>query len=220
MARKGVNCRRPHPSFTRVIVGHEASSRPVDRAGKFTAAVDARAVRCRVRDWRPRPRAGRSGRRLARWGRGDLCAGAAAVFVIEGATQSGQVRCQGRDDRADRGSKAKPSRRPTTTAISHSPRGQLEAVGGAGAHPDELPRRVMTTHPEAVHAGPMMASGGSVEAKKYLAFGHGGARRGSTLTRASDGQPHRVPILFNFSRLQEHRVGRVRRNVQRCQTAR
>jgi hypothetical protein len=107
--------------------------------------------------------------------------------VIEGATQSGQVRCQGRDDRADRGSKAKPSRRPTTTAISHSPRGQLDAVGGAGAHPDELRRRVMTTHPAAVDAGPMMASGGSVEAGKYRTCGHGCVRRGSALTRASDG---------------------------------
>jgi hypothetical protein len=39
--------------------------------------------------------------------------------------------------------------------------GQLDAVGGAGAHPDELPRRVMTTHPAAVDAGTRMASGDS-----------------------------------------------------------
>ena len=34
---------------------------------------------------------------------GDLCAGTSTVFVIEGATQSGQVSCHGIDDRADRG---------------------------------------------------------------------------------------------------------------------
>jgi len=46
---------------------------------------------------------------------------------------------------------------------SHRPDGQLDVVGGAGADPGELPRRVMTTHPAAVDAGTRMASGGSVE---------------------------------------------------------
>jgi hypothetical protein len=77
-----------------------------------------------------------------------------------------------------RGSRAKRSRQRTTTASSHSPDGQLDVVGGAGAHPDELPRRVMTTHPAAVDAGPRTASGGSVEARKYRTCGGGCVRRG------------------------------------------
>lgn len=36
---------------------------------------------------------------------------------------------------------------------SHGPDGRLDVAGGAGAHPDELPRRVMTTHPAEVDAG-------------------------------------------------------------------
>jgi hypothetical protein len=49
----------------------------------------------------------------------------------------------------------------------HSPDGQLDVVGGGGAHPGELPRRVMTTHPAAVDAGTRMASGGS-KAKQVM----------------------------------------------------
>jgi hypothetical protein len=38
--------------------------------------------------------------------------------------------------------------------------GQLDVVGRVGVHPDELPWRVMTAHPEAVKAVPRTASGG------------------------------------------------------------
>ena len=53
------------------------------------------------------------------------------------------------------GSRAKPGRQGTNTASSNGTDGQLDGVGGAGAHPDELPRRVMTTHPAAMDAAYM-----------------------------------------------------------------
>jgi hypothetical protein len=142
-----------------------------------------------------------------------------------------------------RGSRAKRSRQRTTTASSHSPDGQLDVVGGA--HPDELPRRVMTTHPAAVEAGTTRYFTGSsvgvgelgsglvrvqlaahVQRQKEddAMTGAAASRRsriwssrsstgwvveqgrtplprrspaaGPCLTRASGGQPQRVPILF------------------------
>jgi hypothetical protein len=38
---------------------------------------------------------------------GDLCAGTSTVFVIEGATQSGQVSCHSLHDRADCGGRGR-----------------------------------------------------------------------------------------------------------------
>jgi hypothetical protein len=72
-------------------------------------------------------------------------------------------------------------RQRTTTPISPSTDGELDVVGGAGTHPDELPRRVMTTHPAAVDAGTRLASGGAVEAKKYRTCGNDCIRPGSAL---------------------------------------
>lgn len=91
---------------------------------------------------------------------GDQCAGTSAVFVIEGATQSGQMSCHSLHDRADRGGRGRSAAASPPLRSSHSPDGQLDVVGGACAHPDELPRRVMTTHPAAIDAGTGMASGG------------------------------------------------------------
>jgi hypothetical protein len=61
------------------------------------------------------------------------------------------------------------------------PGGQLGVLGGASAHPDELPRRVMTTHPTAVDAGTRVGREGPVEARKYRTCGHRCVRRGSAL---------------------------------------
>lgn len=64
---------------------------------------------------------------------------------------------------ADRASRAKHSRQRTTTASRHSPGGRLDVVGNAGAHPDELPWRVMqlSTAPSsvAVIRQPMITDG-------------------------------------------------------------
>ena len=134
MARRGVNCRRPPPSLTRVI-----NDRRIVKTGGSGRQVHggSRCTSCSVLS---------SGWRSRHAGRGD-----------EGEAQP-------------------PAR--TTPASSHSPGGQLDVVGGACAHPDELPRRVMTTHPAAVDAGPRTASGGSVESRKYRTCGHGCVRPG------------------------------------------
>lgn len=78
----------------------------------------------------------------------------------------------------DHGVEAKRSSARTNTPSSHGTNGQLY-VGGAGAHPDELPLRVMTTHPAVVNAGTRSASGGAVEARKDRTDGQGCARPGS-----------------------------------------
>src|ERR1700757_382367 len=97
MARKGVNCRRPPPSLTRVI-----NDRRIAKTGG-------------------------SGRQPQR-------------FSYRRRTQSGQVSWAA----------ASAPLQQAATALA----GQLDVVGGACAHPDELPRRVMTTHPAAVDASP------------------------------------------------------------------
>jgi hypothetical protein len=91
------------------------------------------------------------------------------------------------------------SRQRTTPASSHSPADRLDVVGGAAAHPDELPRRVMTTHPAAVDAGSTTASGGSVEARKYRTCGHGCVRRGAALkgTRPDGAAPSRRSRIWS-----------------------
>jgi hypothetical protein len=64
-----------------------------------------------------------------------------------------------------------------------TPHGRLDVVGGVNANPDELPWRVMTSHPVAVDASTGMANGGSVKATKYRTCGHrhGYVRRESAL---------------------------------------
>jgi len=67
-------------------------------------------------------------------------------------------------------------------------------IGRQGIHPDELPRRVMITHPAAVDAGPRTARGGSVKAMKYRTCDHGFIR-GREL-RSGFGKPRCAAILF------------------------
>lgn len=73
---------------------------------------------------------------------------------------------------------------------------QLDVVGGAGAHPDELTQRTMTTHPAAVDAGTRSVTGGAVETTKYLTCGHARIGRGSALkgTRSNAGATKTTPV--------------------------
>ena len=181
MARTGVNCRRPPPSLTRVIddrriVKTGGSGRQVHGSSRCTSCSvlsSWMAFSTTCRSLRSTPRSMRARRSVRR----DLNSFRHRRRHAKWAAELPRPRRPGRSQ----GSRAKRSRQRTTTASSHSPYGQLDVVGGAGAHPDELPRRVMTTHPEAVDAGTRMASGGSVEARKYRTCGHGSVKRGSAL---------------------------------------
>ena len=142
MARKGVNCRRPPPSLTRVI----NDRRIVKKGGSGRQVHDgSRCTSWSVLSsgWRSRRRPGRSDRRLARRERGDLWAGTSTVFVSKAPRKMGR---------------SFPPPRPSLAILR--------------AHPADLPRRVMTTHPAAVDAGLTTANGGSVESRKYRICGH------------------------------------------------
>lgn len=84
--------------------------------------------------------------------------------------------------------------------------GQPDVVGAAGAHPDELLRWVMTTHPAAMDAFTRLPSGGAVDATKYRkcgnrCIGRGPAQEGTRLNAeatktALDAE---IPVLRSFN---------------------
>jgi hypothetical protein len=157
MARRRVNCRRPPPPLTRVI-----DDRRIVKTGGSARQLhgSSRCMSCSV---------------SSSW----MAFDDAPVAQIDPSLGKSAAICAPGPQQFLSPQQFSSSKAPRNDAQkgSDSPDGQLDVVGGAGAHPDELRRRVMTTHPAAVDAGTRMASGGSFEARKYRTCGHGCVRR-------------------------------------------